>query len=542
MEPSLAAALLVASVLTSTGDPRALARQGEVTWIGTTGGLVRIEGDQARVLGTAEGLPDSTVRALFVGGEGVLWVGTDRGLARIEGRRVRAIATDAPVTAITRDGTQLVIGTHRGVARIEGERAIAIEGAPALVTDVALHGGVLYASSHRGGVQRWDGTRWMRLRGDDLAWDLEVDGSELRVASSAGPAIVAGDRVRPIRTTLPVADVRVLRRVGGSLIAGTCGAGAFVLRGRRAEPVPGTSGCVRAIEGTTIATDRGVTRDGVPVAMPEGLPDPDISSLARNGEGLWVGTFRSGLARIAADGTITRYDERGGLLDDRINRLAVDGEGDLWIATDRGLVERERGRFVLRGLLDRHVVLVAWTGDRILAASGEDVHAWDPTSATLTALAIGRRAQDVARTSTGAIATATAEGLVIDDHGVRRTLTSDEGGLPDDWATALAEHEGALAIGTYNAGITLFDGERAHTLRDDLWVNPGALTSARLGGRAVLAAGALEDGLHLWDGTTWSRLGVREGLPDDDVTAIVADPDGSLWIATRGGIAHLIAR
>lgn len=545
MEGSIAAALFVASVLTSTADPRALAQEGNVIWVGSTGGLVRVEDANTRIFGTREGLPDATVRALLMTEHG-LWVGTDRGLARIEEDRVaQTVRTTAPVTAIALDAGRLVVGTLNGVLGVEGDRATPIAGAPRNITDVLVHEGRLYVSTQGSGVQMRNGEGWTRIAGDSLAWDLDSDGTTLRVATSSGPAVVRNDRLRRIRTRLPITDVRAIRQQGSSLVIGTCGAGAFTLRHQRLESIEGTSGCVRAIDATpssiTIASDTGVVRDGAALSMPEGLPDSDISSLARNHEGLWVGTFRAGVARVASDGSITHFNERGGLLDDRINRLAIDGEGDLWIATDRGLIEREQGgRFVVRGLLDRHVVLVAWTGDRIVAATGDDLHAWDPATSSLTPLAMGRRAQDIAH-DTNMLAVATAEGLVLEEAGTRRTITSGHGSIPDDWVTAVTMHDGALAIGTYNAGLSIMDGHRVHELDDGLWVNAGALVSATIADRSILAVGTLDDGLYVFDGDRCTRLGVRDGLPDDDVTAILPDGEGGLWLATRGGIALLAA-
>lgn len=557
---SLASALVLLATLGATTDARAVAHTDDgATWVGTTGGLVRVEAQGARTetIGTAVGLPDATVRALLADGATV-WAGTDRGLAAID-VRTRAIrervATDAPVTAIARDGETLWIGTLRGVSRRTGAAGAwgAIEGAPAPVGDLVVHEGIVYVASPGEGVRAWDGTRWSRLGGDRLAWDLEVDGDRVLVATSDGLfAIRGGRRARVPESAaaagLPVRDLRAVRRDGRDVVVGTCGAGAFRLRGRRSAPIEGSEGCVAAIDtggarGVVLAGDRGA-RDGRGAALlAPGLPDGDVSSLARDGEDLWIGTFRAGLARVRGGAVVETFDERSGLVDDRVNRLAIDGEGDLWIATDRGVVERDRasGRFALRGLLDRHATLVAWDGARIVAASGQDAYAWDAEAGALVPLAIGPRAQDVARAADGALAVATAEGLVLSGAGARRVLVAEPGGLPDDWITALAPHEGALAIGTYNAGVSLIapDGS-VRALRDDLWVNAGALASVELAGRRVLAAGTLDDGLWLWDGTSWARLGTRDGLlPDDDVTAVLPDGEGGLWVATRGGIAHL---
>ena len=92
-----------------------------------------------------------------------------------------------------------------------------------------------------------------------------------------------------------------------------------------------------------------------------------------------------------------------------------------------------------------------------------------------------------------------------------------------------------MVAGTYNAGLSLVRGGRAESIRDDLWVNAGALEASP----DLLAVGTLDQGLWLFDGTTWRTMTTANGLPDDDVTDVIADGSGGLWVATRGGVAHV---
>ena len=45
-------------------------------------------------------------------------------------------------------------------------------------------------------------------------------------------------------------------------------------------------------------------------------------------------------------------------------------------------------------------------------------------------------------------------------------------------------------------------------------------------------------GLAYWDGAAWSRMGLAEGLPGEDVSAVLFD-EGKLWVGTRTGLARV---
>jgi len=294
--------------------------------------------------------------------------------------------------------------------------------------------------------------------------------------------------------------------------------------------------------GWLAGTPEGVVGRGAPAPM-ESLPDNDLSALARTTEGLWIGTFDHGLVLRKDDGTFITFDETVGLLDDRVNRLAVDAEGDLWVATDRGVVERQGEGFVLRGLLDRHVFALGFVDGAIHAGAGATVFAF-VDGAFRPVEQPGERPQDFADHSAGGVLVASAEGLARREGG-RWGLTTSDDGLTDDWVTAVAVAGDAAYLGTYANGVARISEDRVETLREDLWVNAGALAwLPDPAGDDLLAVGTLDDGLWLHDLSEdgWTRLGTADGLPDDDVTAVLPAGDGTLWVATRGGLAHLAPR
>lgn len=557
---ALLAAVAVVTMLTSTDDVHAVAMAGDGTvWAGTGGGLLRL--GPGGVEGTwlpGDGLPDGTVRAVLAEGDHV-WVGTDRGLARIDertGEVTAAVRTAGSVRALARFGGALFVGLwDHGLWRLEGDRLDEVAAVPR-ITGLADGGSLLYVTSTARGTLAWDGVRMRRLGGDRLAWEVRVHGGQAWVATSSGllrfdgRRRVRGAEVRASRE-LPVADVRAVAFDGDTPVVGTFGAGVWRWRGGRWRPVsagrsPGSQTAhVQALDTAggwlAVGTDAGLharSPEGSWTTAPSSpLPQSDLTALARTDEGLWVGTFERGLLLVRDDGTTERFDEQSGLVDGRINRLAVDAGGHLWVATDRGVMERSGGRFVLRGLLDAHVTMVGEAAGALYAAAGGALWRWDGAGFVPVAGDAGRRPEAVTEGLHGELVSATAEGLSVRVSGGWTHFATGDHGLPDDWVTAVARYAGHLVVGTYNAGVAEV-GDPGRILQPNLWVNAGAIaTVGARGGDAILAVGTLDAGLWLYDGTRWGRITTEQGLPDDDVTAVLPNGRGGLWVATRGGLA-----
>ncbi|MEM9071868.1 MAG: two-component regulator propeller domain-containing protein [Myxococcota bacterium] len=529
----MTSAWVIAAILASTSDVQSVAvAEGEIV-AATTGGLLLVSEAETTVLTTREGLPDNSVRTVFVEGNAI-WVGTDRGAVRIvDGEVGETRARGQRVFAIARHDGDLFLGTTGGLFR--GTR---------LVSDVAHVRALastqdgLYVATAGSFLHLWDGTRLRRLRSDRFTWDLAAFGSDVYVATSRGIRRYRAGRMVPDRAarrsrSLPVADVRALAVVDDTVVAGTWGGGLFRYRRGQWREVEGSPRRVQALSANAavLGTPEGwyelaegrLTRRSSPT-----LPSNDIAALAETSEGLWVGTFRHGLVLRRRDGSLEIFDEERGLVDGRINRLVAQGDR-LWVATDRGVMERRNGEFVFRGLLGRHVFALGTAHGLIWAGAGADLYVYrDGAFARIEQP--GSRPQAIVDRE-GSAVVATAEGLVTRHPDGWRVRTTEEG-LTDDWVTAAAVHGGETFVGTYNAGVSRV-GREVETLRDDLWVNAGAMLASDRG----LAVGTLDQGFWHYDGG-WQSLTTDDGLPDNDVTAILKSGEG-YWLATRGGIVRI---
>src|SRR5262249_20311298 len=253
-------------------------------------------------------------------------------------------------------------------------------------TALAEVDGALLVGTLGKGLYRWDGRRAARVAGvDALVWDIQADAAGAWVATADGLARVdrrgrrAADSAAARSRALPGADIRVVRVDRGRPVVGTFGGGAWGWDGAAWRPLGPSDLRVQALalrpdgaavlgtpEGTVeIAADGGVAR---PVRR--GLPANDLSALAATPDGgAWVGTFDRGLFRVDAAGrVVAAFTERAGPLGDRVNALALGPDGDLAIATERGLCfRRAGGGFDAVEPLGAHVATVAIVGGTVYA-------------------------------------------------------------------------------------------------------------------------------------------------------------------------------
>ena len=96
-----------------------------VLWAGSYGkGLYRIEGDDVRLFGLADGLSSENIREMYQGSDGILWIGTFGGGldARRDGKFYRFTQKDGllsdNIANIADDGESLWLSTTRGICRI----------------------------------------------------------------------------------------------------------------------------------------------------------------------------------------------------------------------------------------------------------------------------------------------------------------------------------------------------------------------------------------------------------------------------------------
>jgi sugar lactone lactonase YvrE len=222
--------------------------------------------------------------------------------------------------------------------------------------------------------------------------------------------------------------------------------------------------------------------------------------------GVGYGIYR--INRVQQARGWTTYTTADGLTDDRVNALALDAEGRVWIGTERGLS--------------------IWEDERSIAP--EDVAA--PLS--------NQRVTALLADTQGRIWVGTEEGLMVFNGERWRTIAADEMGLPEARVRALTTGpEGAVWVGT-RAGAAAWDGITWETatptesgLSSDvvLSIEVDAGGAVWMGTEAGLAVLDRSGGEPAWAAYT----AARSSLPANSVRTLQAGPGGEIWVGTDGG-------
>ena len=516
-------------------------------WLGTNEGLARFDGYEFVTFNKGDGsLPSNSVRALRAGRGGVLWIGTAGGLTRYANGRFTTYGAkdglpERAITSLAEDDAGVLWMAYGGqLARFEnGQFTIYSKEnvAPVQVVQVVYEDQQhrLWASGVGGLVQRV-GDRFRavlgpRTFGDDFITVLWANDAGVWMGGNKGLILMRPDgtlKRYQTRDGLPNDLVRALwQDREGNFWAGTNGGlsrfegGRFVSAARRSED--DSSDWVWSLfedrEGdlwvgmnsslTRLRRDRFVT-----YGRTEGWPSdqPIVVRQDRLGS-MWVGYHDRGIV-AERDGKFHSYTTKQGLASDEIFGIRQAPDGDLLIATRKGLSRLHEDRFtnyVLPDPLGRTVVYDALvdSAGRLWASTASGVYRLDgkkwnwivkggPGVSGITIALTQRRDGSLWAAMLNA-------GIwqVTDprhpDFKPRHFTTAD--GLSSDQARALFEDlDGSLWIGTLGSGVT-----------------------------------ELRDGVFY-------RYGAHDGLLSDNISHVEDDGLGNLWLSTTRGLCRISKR
>lgn len=296
-------------------------RRGQV-WVGTYGGgLNRIYDEKVSSYTTKEGLSNDLVFALTEDREGSLWVGTSGGLDRLKDGKVTVTTSREGLSddlvwcaAPGRDGA-LWVGTQKGLNLMEGGRVRRFLKGDGLEDELVWSvledsAGMVWVGT-KGGLLRYDGTSFRRFTTADGLSSLQVEALTL---TRDGTLLVGTD--------------------GGGL--DRFSDGRFVPAVPRSELSSGTVMHVHEdLRGRLLICTRGKV-DLWEKGRMHHLPFQAVCVHEDLDGTLWMGTYGRGLCRLRGD----RADfitTKQGLFDDIIFAVLDDGEGNLWLSSNRGI-------------------------------------------------------------------------------------------------------------------------------------------------------------------------------------------------------------
>lgn len=466
-------------------------------------------------------MPDNSIQALTQGKDGHLWIGTARGLARFDGARftvwdrnntLELKADNIRHLAEDREGN-LWIGTTAGVVRKSGTvftRFTNEDGSETFfeTADVLASKDGSVWIAHRLGLVRHERGVFKRF-GKDADYEKDI----LRCLHEDKEGVIwAGtwDGLMYLDSSGALQHVDAPDIVGNRSVAALAAApdgGLLVLfyqhqfdsllyhfnKGRWRPMTDGLQMDGRSVffasthEGDVwMSLDRGFMhrlRNGrteqFPFELEHPLPFP-LCALEDQEGNLWIGTEQNGLHRWRPR-EIDSLDAGSGLVHDNVWSILEARDGAIWIGTDGGLSRYQNGSFT------------NWTKRDGLPRS--DVRA-------------------LAEDDSGNVWIGTGSGLVRYASGELETHRFAGEWFNSKVRALLPDRRGQLWVGTAK-GL-----HRVHLARDQA-------ASGDDGNESTIEQSRV---------TTFQTT---EGLPDNDVSALLEDHSGALWIGTSAGAARI---
>ncbi|NOT30485.1 MAG: hypothetical protein HOP15_08570, partial [Planctomycetes bacterium] len=315
-------------------------------WLATIEGLLVLEGERARRITQAQGLPDDWLRGLTFDRSGTLWLGSNQGgltglsepgISTFRSAHERERMNLARVLQAS-DGRVYVSASDRGILRLEQDGLVPVPGSQVEP----------FRNVHVRFFQDRSGDWW--LGGTAEVW--RVRGPELELARAeavgheggagalgeffqgADGRIWIGGSDQGLYALEPAADAPVFQRVLSA--ADLDGAFPRTL-------LAGHDGSTWIATNTALFRRRGGDLQRVQPRGALALEELEPRALLLDSRGwLWVGTRHAGLAYTREPGekepVFTRLSLKQGLPSDHVPALAEDEHGRIWIGTGRGLV------------------------------------------------------------------------------------------------------------------------------------------------------------------------------------------------------------
>lgn len=325
----------------------------------------------------------------------------------------------------------------------------------------------------------------------------------------------------------------------------------------------------------------------------DGLPWNAVSDIAVHDEVIWLATGYKGLAKISGD-QVTAYAVKDGLADERVQSLAFDSQGTLWIGAASGIFSNVAGKWgalrndPLAGLADINEIEIGQDGQIWVATasiSGGKVCQFDPLAGSCVIEQMDERKLPILAmtlSESGLPVYGTSDGVSVIENGAARDFLTDDLLVSNFVDALMPGQDGKLWIGT-DAGVQRIDPAdpitKWQTFRQKDnpemggdWVSAFAVgadqsiwatmingSASRFHNGAWTAFqdvysfnnSAVDLKGHIWlgddgkglvvvrpDGSLQMKMTAADGLPGDNVQAILVDRAGFVWIGTDRGLAR----
>ena len=509
-------------------------------WLGTEGGLVRFDGTQFLSWTDLRHppLPGTDVRALEAAGDGSLWLGfyEKAGVARIVDQTVTYYTAedglfDGSVLSLCEASDSTVWAAGRGgLARFDGTRWHQLDVRQFVYAVFEDTRQAIWIATGAGIYRRSPGEAEFEKVATDVAGDLSEDvyGNVWSAGLTRPFRVVDQSSAGQPRSAMPgprSSGWRIHHDRSGHMWIGTLGGGLW--RGSA-----GQDGVLHQVQRLT--------------AMGVDITGAVIQAIAEDSDGdVWVGT-RDGLLRFFRP-NITMVSRSHGLLGNTVRAVEADRDGRIWVATAEGLNQFSRTD-VLESV---NAYPLTDVGLRVLHSDSSGT-LWVGTDSGYGVFRDGEYVplvEDHARIGRVWSMTSSSDGSLWVCHRGEQSLSRWHAGrlvsFDEDPAIQgrvctylYSGHDGRVWVGFEDGGLVVrgpqgvwerieaevIPGGRISTMVEDhtgaLWIGAGKGISRVVGAKAIV-------------------LTATNGLPDAEVTALVEDESGDIWFAAGGELIRL---
>ncbi|MCY7347697.1 MAG: hypothetical protein LH614_15950, partial [Pyrinomonadaceae bacterium] len=455
---------------------------------------------------TDNGLPQNSVYSIAQTSDGYLWMTTLDGLVRFDGVRFtvfnksnrKNLPTNRLVKIFAEADNTLWIGTEEsGVVRYrngEFQTFTTADGLPSnrveeiqKDTDGSLliftQTGIVRFRDHRFSIEREQNFRDYKIYIAPSGTRWEMDKNGLRSVSKDG---------RETRYDLPF-DIQ---RISSDRVSNYFSFVEMLEDGEGALWFSAAGNLFKLKDGKVLIF---TAKDGMPPSL--------ITVLAQNRQGdIWLGTEKDGACRLAENRFVC-FDTEKGLSSNYINDIFSDHEGTLWITTYEKDFNRVTKQIVTplstaAGLFDKNIYPIL-----------EDLN--------------------------GAVWIGSFSALSKYENGKITNYTRRDGLFYEFVQSLFEDADGRLWIGSLG-GVEYLENGKFYDFTEKLGLPIGDydfwdIHQDRHGAFWF----ATNKGVIKYDGATATRLRTENGLPGNDVKAILEAQDGTLWFGTYDGLAEL---
>lgn len=472
------------------------------------------------------------VRRLKQTADGYLWLATRGGLARFDGVRFSTFRASSEQglesstmqdLVIDPDGSMWIATLGGGIAHYQAGKFHSYTLRDGLPSDDI---GSLYRDSQ--------GTLWVGTRGGGIARMVQGRFEKLSLGIPASPVTA------------------FLEGPNRSMWIATYGNGVFRLHNgvlnsfsvKDGLPDARISGLYRDHSGRIwtagwkgISSWNGARFVGYP-AINADVTEAIACTEDRDGN-LWIASS-SGLFR-AHDGQIAKMDRSSGLSGNFVSDVFEDREGNLWVATRAGLDRLRDGpvrTFTGReGLIPGHGPIFADGGGGVWTVSGQQIARIAANKVSVWSMTL-----PAGGTSVSMLSLPGSGFLIGSDSGITHwrdkhaALTSEIPGL--DVRSLLRARDGTIWIGTGNRGLLRWKlSPDSRTLIETGVSDRFIATLAEDPAGAIWAGSTNGGGLYRIAGGDVKHFGRAEGLRSFNIYTVFVDRRGDLWIGSSSGLS-----